>query len=100
MDRNWSMESNTLIDPRGGGVSQWMTTTPVENSTPSKTLPMPDTPETSFSRRMVKRRIPDGARSAMSIPSPLQLSPVWRMPSGRAQAVDRGMEDVEDGADV
>src|SRR3954449_8017800 len=68
MARNWSIESKTLIEPRGGGVSQWMTQTPVENSTPSSTFPVPETPETSCSRRMVKRCMPDGARSTILFP--------------------------------
>ena len=55
------MESHTLIEPRGGGVNQCTTTTPVENSTPSTTTPVPDTPDTSKSRDIVKRRIPMGA---------------------------------------
>jgi hypothetical protein len=69
MERNCSRSSNTLIDPRGGGVNQWMTTTPVEKWTPSSTMPVPETPDTSNSRRIVKRRIPSGARSTVAPPS-------------------------------
>src|SRR4029077_19344834 len=45
-----------------------MTQTPVENSTPSSTFPVPETPDTSCSRRIVKRCMPDGARSTMACP--------------------------------
>src|SRR3954470_19597685 len=70
MDRNWSIDSKTLIEPRGGGVSQWMTTTPVENSTPSSTMPVPETPDASCSRCITNRRIPSGARSVIVAASP------------------------------
>jgi len=46
-------------------VSQWTTTVPVENWMPSRTVPTPETPDTSKLRTMVKGRMPSGARSRM-----------------------------------
>src|SRR5687768_8146980 len=68
------------IDPLGGGVSQCTTTTPVVKSVPSRTMPVPETPEASDSRRRMKVRMPEGARSRSVVRRP----PIRRSPARRS----------------